>query len=589
MSADPDTPEPDGKDATEAPAPAQSTGRSSIAVGAGILLSRIAGFLREAALARFLGIGFAADAVRAAMRIPNLLQNLLGEGVLSAAFIPVYSRIVESEDEERAGEVAGAIAGILIAVTTAVTAVVVVFARPITAVMTPGFDGRTFDLTVTLVRIMTLGLGFLVMSAWCLGILNSHRRFFLPFVAPVLWNAAQIVVIVFVGLLGWTDSSIAVALAWALVVGGLLQLVVQLPAVLRLVPHLRLSLRSKERDVRDVLRRTGPALLGRGIVQISAFADVVLASMLVTGAVAALGYAQVLYVLPISLFAMSVAAAELPELSRESEAVRQIQLRLVIALRRIVFYVFFAAVMYVTVGDLIISVLFEGGEFTHDDTLLVWYILVGYSVAIVASSESRLLQNTLYARNDVVTPAEIAAVRLVVSVGLSIPLMFSLDRLVIVDGHISGWSDLPAFWPLPADVRSEAGTVHLGAVGIALASSFASLVEVALLRRRCSTELGWNPPIGRSVSRLVPVALLTGMESVALVIGLEAIPDILSLPFILVAAFVTWIAASHWLGLFEADEAMIPVRRAVERVREAYRPSSRGSGDQHDAGGGPSR
>ena len=175
---------------------APSSRRSSANVAAGIALSRIAGLARERVIAHYLGVGFAVDAFRAASRIPNLLQNLLGEGVLSASFIPVYSRLVAERDEEEAGRVAGAIAGLLAAVAGALVLAGVIFARPLAAVLTPGFSGRRLDLTVDLIRILTPGIGFLVLSAWCLGVLNSHRRFFVPYVAPVLWNVTQIAVLV---------------------------------------------------------------------------------------------------------------------------------------------------------------------------------------------------------------------------------------------------------------------------------------------------------------------------------------------------------------------------------------------------------
>ena len=158
-----------------------------------------------------------------------------------------------------------------------------------------------------------------MLSAWCLGILNSHRRFFLSYVAPVLWNAAQIAA------RGrcrrcWSttpsDETFATALAWGVLVGGVLQLLVQLPAVRQAAGRIRLSLDAGRATVRDVWRRFVAGLLGRGVVQLVAYVDLVLASLLAVGAVAAFTYAQVLYVLPISLFGMSVAAAELPELSR---------------------------------------------------------------------------------------------------------------------------------------------------------------------------------------------------------------------------------------------------------------------------------
>src|SRR5512136_422521 len=163
----------------------RSAGRSAALVGAGILVSRLVGFVRERVFAYYFGNSAAADAVRAALKIPNLIRNLLGEGTLSASFIPVYARLVESDDPRAARALAGSVASILL-IASAIPAV--------TAVVAPGFDPATRRLTVTLVRIIFPGSGLLVLAAWCLGILNTHRRFFLPYAAPAVWNITQIAV-----------------------------------------------------------------------------------------------------------------------------------------------------------------------------------------------------------------------------------------------------------------------------------------------------------------------------------------------------------------------------------------------------------
>ena len=240
--------------------------RGSSAVASGIALSRLAGLVRESLLRSVLALGPAADAFAAALRIPNLLQNLLGEGSLSASFIPVYSRLLGEGRDDEAGRVAGAVAGLLTALAGGLVVVAIVLARPITVLLAPGFEGRRLDLTVDLMRITTGGLGLLVLSAWCLGVLNSHRRFFLPYVAPVLWNAAQIAVLAAAAFGDWSPRQAAVALAWGLVAGGALQFGVQALAVWRLAPDLRPSLGRGIPAVAEVRRRFGPAVLGRGVL-----------------------------------------------------------------------------------------------------------------------------------------------------------------------------------------------------------------------------------------------------------------------------------------------------------------------------------
>ena len=181
----------------------------------------------------------------AAFRIPNFLQNLFGEGALSASFIPVYAALVTREEREEAARVAGAIAALL-ALVTAILVLVGILAAPLlVALIAPGFDGPKRELTITIVRILFPGAGLLVLSAWCLGILNSHRRFLLSYIAPVIWNVSMIVT-----LLWWGDvtplPTLAVILAFGAVVGSALQMLVQLPAVLRLVPNLRFRLELSE-------------------------------------------------------------------------------------------------------------------------------------------------------------------------------------------------------------------------------------------------------------------------------------------------------------------------------------------------------
>jgi putative peptidoglycan lipid II flippase len=527
---------------TEAEAPAAGeeggSGRSASLVAAGILLSRLSGLVREVVTAGFLGVGMAADAFKAALRIPNLLQNLLGEGVLSASFIPVYARLVDT-DEEEAGKTAGAVAGLLAAAVSVLVVVGMVAARPITIVLTPGFrgDAEKLDLTVDLVRIMFPGIGLLVLSAWCLAILNSHRRFFLAYVAPVLWNVAQIIVVAVVAIGGATTVSLATALAWGVVLGGFAQLLVQVPTVRTLVPELRLSLDRHRHAVRDAMSRLAPVIMGRGVVQISGYIDLVLASLLVTGAVAAGTYAQVLYLLPVSVFGMSVAAAELPELSRmRPEDREQLAGRVESGLRRVAYFVAPTAVIYVALGEALVGTLFQRGQFGPSDTRLVWFVLSAYALGFLASTGSRLLQNSLYALDDPRTPARIALVRVLTSAVVALSVMFFLDRLVLVGTAVR----------FEGDVTGSAELLHLGAVGIALGSAVGAWVEVLLLRMALRWRIGPVDLGGGALGTLVTVALAGA--ALGRLLGL-VLPD---LPPVLVATATIGVAGLTYLGLTTA-------------------------------------
>lgn len=547
----------------------EATARSSFLAAAGIFIARFGGLMRESAMGAFLSTTRAADAFRAAVRIPTLLQNLMGEGVLSAAFIPVYSRLlaeVEDDDDHRADQVAGAILGVIIAITGLIIVVAVLFAGPVTSVLAPGLTGETYDLTVRLVRIVTAGLGFLVISAWCLGILNSHRRFLLAYGSSFMWNAAQIVVLLFVGLRGWADGDVAVALAWAVVLGGVLEIAVQAPTIRRLAPAIRPSLQLALPEVREVGRRFVPVVLARGVVQIGAYVDLLLASFLAVGALAALGYAQILYLLPVSLFALSVAAAELPELSRLDDDTDELPHRVDVALRRITFFVLFTVIAYLAAGNLIVAAIYQRGQFGTDDTVLVHAVLIAYSLGLLGIGPARLFQNTLYARGDVRGPAVIAVVRVLVAAGLGAFFMLQLDRVVIFDGQISGYAELTSLvWePLPASVREDGDLpLHAGAVGLALASSVASWLEWALLRRRIRSKLGFVPATGGALRPLLLGSAIAAAMMLALEVLLAPLPALLSMPVVVGAGGVVYVLVARSNQVHEARSLVSSLLRRL--------------------------
>jgi putative peptidoglycan lipid II flippase len=546
------------------PTPAEhDTGRASFFVAAGILVSRLSGLVREAAMGAFLALSPAGDAFHAALRIPQLLQNLLGEGVLSAAFIPVYAQLLEDGDEEEAGRVAGAIAGLLTAVTGLLVAAAIVAAPLLTSILAPGFEGETYDLTVRLVQIMTGGLGFMVLSAWCLGVLNTHRRFFLSYAAPVIWNATQVAVLIFVGLKGWTEADIAVAVAWAVTIGGALQFLIQLPLVRRVAPRIWLSVRTDLPGVRTVLRRFGPAVMGRGVVQIGAFIDLALASLLATGAVAALSYAQILYLLPVSLFAMSIAAAELPELSRSAQEPGVIRRRLTVGLGRIAFFMAFTTAAYLVAGHLIVAAIYERRLFDADDTTLVWAILGGYALGLAGIGASRLVQNVLFALGDVAGPARIAAVRVALAAGFGVILMFQLDRVIIEAGSLQGLGELPApLRALPSTLREGADlSLRLGAVGLALGSSIASWVELGLLGRRLQGRLDVEVSVWRPIGRFVVPAIVSAVVMVGVQLGLPELSPLIEAPLVIGLGGLVYLGVARLQGAPEVALVTAPLTR----------------------------
>jgi putative peptidoglycan lipid II flippase len=551
--------------------------RGSMLVAAGIFLSRCAGLIREMVISAFLGTSPAADAFKAALRIPNLMQNLLGEGVLSASFIPVYARLRAEGRHDEAGRLAGAIAGLLIALTAAISLVGVLFAGPLTTLLAPGFSGDKHDLTVELTRIMFPGIGFLVLSAWCLGVLNSHRQFFLSYVAPVVWNVAQIAALV-VGFLivGGHDTAadqrdLAVYLAFGVLIGGVLQFGVQILPVRRLLGGIRLSLDTASEWVRNVVGRFVPVLLGRGAIQIMGWVDLLLASYLASGAIAALTYTMVLYLLPVGLFGVSVAAAELPDMSEvtvhDPDTRRRFRLRLEDSMARIAWYVAFTATIFIVVGDVVVAAIFERGSFDQGDTVVVWMALAFLSMGLLPVAATRLLQNGLYALDDARTPARLGVLGVVLSAAIGVVIMFPLDRLTVGPDGIEGWGDMLAFGPLSEAARANpAGVPHLGIVGLAIGAMISDWIEYRLLSTALAWRIGrtklagrWLAPI--SVGSAVAAGVAFGAELL-----FSALPDIVEAVLVVGPAGLAYLAVTRRLAVPEAVATVDRLRGLARRV-----------------------
>jgi putative peptidoglycan lipid II flippase len=418
-----------------------------MAVGAGIFLSRLTGFARDVTIAAFFGTGIAADAYTAALRIPNILRNLLGEGTLSASFIPVYSGLLGRQADADGRRLAGSVLGLLLAFAAALSGVGVLLAPWLTRVIVPGWPEESVALTTRLVRVLFPMAGFMILAGWCLGVLNSHRRFFLSFAAPAVWNLAQVAGLFTAWAFGW--EPLVIALAWSTLVGGALQFLVQLPAARKVAGAIRLSLDFRWPPVRLVLKNFGPVVLGAGVAQVSGFLDVFLASFLAHGAVASLYYAQRLYYLPLSLFGTSVAASSLPELSREAEsqALEALRRRLAGGFRTIVFAALPSSLVLAVFGDLIVALLFQRGDFTVTSTWWVSGTLAAYAMGLPAASAVRLFASGFHAMLDTRTPVRYAAVALLIGAAVGAALMWPLYAPgLAVGAAVGSWVYLLLLW-----------------------------------------------------------------------------------------------------------------------------------------------
>jgi putative peptidoglycan lipid II flippase len=583
--------------------PAERAQSAAGLVAGGIFLSRIIGFVRERAIGYFFGVGPHADVFRVALRAPNVLQNLLGEGTISAAFIPIYSRMLEEGRAEDAGRFAGAVLGLLTALVAVLVTAGILLAEPLTSVLQPGWlddaakvaagelSVNRFDLAVTAVRITFPMTGVLVLSAWALGVLNSHRKFFLPYFAPVLWNVAIIGALIFAAFTAFDDplgigdldvvpvpalNRLLFAGLIGAAIGGVLQFGVQIPGVIRVIRGFRLSVSTKVEGVRQSFRAFLPVLAGRGVYQISGYVDLLLAGFLAAGAIAALTSAQVLYMLPVSLFAMSVAASELPELSRLSDQHRSVFLeRIDRSIRQILYMVIATAVGYLGFGFLVVATLYQTGRFGIEDTWLVTFVLAAFTPGLVATTMGRLLQNAFYALDDTKTPAKIAVVRVVVSLVLGATFMFALEPNALADllAGITG-RDFPGLrtddpWTVPGvlGIQQEGRPLLFGAVGLALGASVAAWVELTQLVRALKRRV---PEFGLPWGRMAQMLGLAGLAAIPTaglrwLVPAEPFPIWLYGPAILGVYGVAYLALGYFLGFDEGDSWVGKFTRRLKR------------------------
>jgi len=524
------------------PTPPRSGG-AALLVAAGILLSRIAGLIRQRVLGYYLATSPAADAYTAALRIPNFLQNLLGEGVLSASFIPVYAALRGRGEEGKARQVAGAVAGLLTLVTGALALIGVAATPWLLDLIAPGFDGDTRALAIVLVRIFFPGISLLVLSAFCIGVLNSHHRFFLSYAAPVVWSAAIIAALILGAHAGppGDQARIAVWAAWGAVAGGALQLLVQLPSVLGLLGKgTRLSLGSGDPQVAEVVRNFFPVVAGRGVVQLSAYVDMLIASWMPPGTVAAFGYAQTVYLLPVSLFGMAVSAAALPSMSADAEVREKLHAQTEAGLRTIAFPVVPTVAAFLALGDVICAALFQTGNFQARDTENVWLFLIGSTVGLLAATLARLYSSAFYALRDTRTPLRYATLRVLLTAALGVFSALWLPRLLHVD---------PRY----------------GALGLTGSAGVAGWIEFALLRRGLGSRIGaCHLPKGL-LPRLWASAIAAAAVGFVAKLALPPVHPILRAVVVLGLFGVTYLGSTLALGVAEASRALSRARGLLGR------------------------
>lgn len=519
----------------------------ALAVGSGILLSRLFGLVRQRVVGHFLGVGDAADVLSLALRIPNALQNLLGEGVLSASFVPVYARLRAEGRDGDAGRLARLVFGALAMVSAVVVLAGIIAAPWLVALVGGGFSPAKQALTTQLVRIFFPGMGVLVLAACALGVLNAHRKYFVSYASPVAWNVAIIAIVVARGAADDPDGA-ARLVAIGAVIGSVLQLVVQLPMLFAVLPAASTGVETVRREFRTVLANFTPVMLGRGVVQISGWLDQAIAGFATSGAAGVLFYAQNIALLPVSVFGMSVSVSELTEMAGQPrEAVEAtIRTRLQAALPVIAFFVVPSAVAFMALGDVIAGAILQTGRFVRADTVWVWAVLAGAGVGLVAGTMGRLYNSAWYALHDTRTPVRIALLRVALGAALAV---------------------VAALW-LPGALGFD---VRWGVAGITAAAGIAAWVEFALLRRALHRRIGAVPLPRGPLVRVWAAAIVAAGAGVAVKVALGALHPIALAAVVLSVYGTAYVLLTLALGVPQAGAAWRSVASRLGMNRQEPR------------------
>lgn len=394
------------------------------------LLSRIFGFVRDVLIARIFGAGLATDAFFVAFKIPNLLRRLFAEGAFSQAFVPILAEYKNRRGDAETRMLLDHVAAFLALVLFVVSLAGVVAAPLIIAVSAPGFVStpEKFELTVSLLRITFPYLLFISLVALAGGILNTYSRFSVPAATPVVLNLS------FIGFALWAAPYFdppVMALAWAVFVGGIAQLALQIPVLLRLklLPRFRLDLRDS--GVWRIVRQMGPAVFGVSIAQVSLLVNMIFASFLVNGSVSWLYYADRLMEFPTGLLGVALGTILLPSLSRhyaersaaEYSALLDWGLRLTLALSLP------AAVALAMLAVPLTATLFQYGAFSASDVYATRSAVIAYSVGLTGLILVKVLAPGFYAQQDIRTPVKIAVVTLAATQLMNLIFIWTLKHV----------------------------------------------------------------------------------------------------------------------------------------------------------------
>jgi len=395
-------------------------------VALGTMVSRILGYIRDMLVAHVFGAGLMADAFYAAYRIPNLLRRLLGEGSLSASFIPVLSEYLNTRSKEETQELINIVFTALAIVLAVLMLLGIVFAPQIVHIIAYGFtsDPEKFALTVNLTRLMFPFLLFICLAALLLGIANTLSRFFIAAVAPASLSVAEIVFVMGIAPLLTPDNQIK-GLAISVIAGGLGQFLIQWPQIRNMGWHLKFKINFNHPGLKRIGLLMLPALIGLSVDQINAFVDTMLASSLEQGSITALYYSNRVMQLPLAIFGIAFSSVALPAMSKAVAEKNKPVLKETFnfAVRFIIFILVPSAIGLMVIGYPIIHVLFERGQFNRHATLLTNSAMFYYSLGLPAYAIAKVVASAFYSHQETRTPVKIAAMAMILNVILCLILM----------------------------------------------------------------------------------------------------------------------------------------------------------------------
>jgi putative peptidoglycan lipid II flippase len=390
--------------------------RSSVIVIALLGLGKVTGLIRLRLISNSFGTTPAYDAFTSANQLPEVFVTLISGGALAAAFIPVYSKYLTDKQSVESLRLANSILTLVLAVLGGISAIAILFSGPLSALLVPGYDPPTQELTADIMRIILLqttlyGLGGVLSS-----ILNAHQHFTIPALAPITLDIGYLV-----GLVFFVPTMGVYGLAWGTVVGGLLNILIHIPALRRFGFRAFLVLDTKMQGVREIVRLMGPRVVTLGAIQLMDLFIIRLGSFLIAGHTSAYFYGYQIMQLPETLLGTAIAIVVFPTMAELFNAgdISGLKSTSMAALRIIWTLTIPAAVGLILLGRPAISVFLQGGAFTETSTDLVFGVLLFFSVRIIAEGSLEILARLFYAQHDTKTPMYVALGWLATNIGLA--------------------------------------------------------------------------------------------------------------------------------------------------------------------------